>query len=157
MGLVTRLDHIAVTVSSLERSLPFYTEVLGLTEVERHRLEGETISTMAGKHGVIMQVVRLAAPDTPNILVDLQQYIGPKGDVSNAALGMANHSHFCFGVKDLESAYRQLRAKGVEFVSAPVTFDLGEEWDYGAVKVVFLKDPDGFILELVEMPQKHSV
>src|SRR4030095_6275035 len=117
MGLVTRLDHIAETVSSLERSLPFYTEVLGLTEVERHRLEGETISTMAGKHGVIMQVVRLAAPDTPNILVDLQQYIEPKGDVSNAALGMANHSHFCFGVKDLESAYRQLRAKGVEFVS----------------------------------------
>lgn len=154
MGLVTKLDHIAVTVSSLERSLPFYTEVLGLKEVERHLLEGDTISTMAGKPGVVMQVVRLASPDTPEILVDLQQYVQPKGGVSNAALGMANHSHFCFGVKDMETAHQQLRAKGVEFVSAPVTFDLGEDWNYGALKVVFLKDPDGFILELVEMPEK---
>jgi len=154
MGLVTKLDHIAVTVSSLERSLPFYTEVLGLKEVERHLLEGDTISTMAGKPGVVMQVVRLASPDTPEVLVDLQQYVQPKGGVSNAALGMANHSHFCFGVKDMETAHQQLRAKGVEFVSAPVTFDLGEDWNYGALKVVFLKDPDGFILELVEMPEK---
>jgi len=154
MGLVTKLDHIAVTVSSLERSLPFYTEVLGLKEVERHLLEGDTISTMAGKPGVVMQVVRLASPDTPEVLVDLQQYVQPKGGVSNAALGMANHSHFCFGVKDMETAHQQLRAKGVEFVSAPVTFDLGEDWNYGALKVVFLKDPDGFILELVEIPEK---
>ena len=154
MGFVTKLDHIAVTVSSLERSLPFYTEVLGLKEIERHRLEGATISTMAGKPRVIMQVVRLASPDTPEVLVDLQQYLEPKGDVSNAALGMANHSHFCFGVKNMDAAYQQLSAKGVEFVSAPVTFDLGEDWDYGALKVVFFKDPDGFVLELVEMPEK---
>ena len=154
MGLVTKLDHIAVTVSSLERSLPFYTGVLGLKEVERHLLEGETISTMAGKPGVIMQVVRLASPDTPDILVDLQEYVQPKGSVSNAKLGMANHSHFCFGVSNLQSTYRELKEKGVEFVSAPVTFDLGADWDYGAIQVVFLKDPDGFILELVEMPVK---
>ena len=120
MGLVTSIDHVAVTVSSLERSLPFYTDLLGLREVERHRLEGETISTMAGKPGVVMQVVRLASPDTPKVLVDLQQYIAPKGQTSDAALGMANHSHFCFGVKDLDTAYRDLKAKGVEFVSSPV-------------------------------------
>lgn len=154
MGIVTKLDHIAVTVSSLERSLPFYTGLLGLREVERHLLQGETISTMAGKPGVIMQVVRLASPDTPDILVDLQEYVQPKGGISNAALGMANHSHFCFGVRNLQTAYRELKEKGVEFVSAPVTFDLGADWDYGAIKVVFLKDPDGFILELVEMPVK---
>jgi catechol 2,3-dioxygenase-like lactoylglutathione lyase family enzyme len=152
MGLVTGIDHIAVTVSSLERSLPFYTEILGLREVERHRLEGETISTMAGKDDVVMQVVRLASPDTPKVLVDLQQYIQPKGRTSDAALGMANHSHFCFGVKDLDGAYRDLKEKGVQFVSAPVRFDLGEGEGKGIVKVVFLKDPDGFILELVEMP-----
>ena len=153
MGIVTKLDHIAVTVSSLERSLPFYTGVLGLREVERHLLEGETISTMAGKPGVIMQVVRLAAPDTPTILVDLQEYVQPKGCVSNAMLGMANHSHFCFGVSNLQTTYQELKEKGVEFVSASVTFDLGADWDYGAVQVVFLKDPDGFILELVETPE----
>ena len=150
MGVVTELDHIAVTVSDLDRSLRFYKDTLGFTEVERHWLEGETISAMAGKPEVVMQVVRLKPPEGPGILLDLQQYLQPKGTVSNAQLGMANHSHFCFGVKDLQATYRQLKEKGVEFVSAPVTFDLGKDWDYGAVHVVFLKDPDGFILEFVQ-------
>ena len=65
MGVVTELDHIAVTVSDLDRSLRFYTDTLGFTEVERHRLEGETISAMAGKPEVVMQVVRLKPPEGP--------------------------------------------------------------------------------------------
>ncbi len=156
MGFVKNLDHVAVTVSDLERSLPFYKDIMGLKEIERHLLEGETISTMAGKPEVVMQVVRLASPDTPDILVDLQQYIKPKGEIANAALGMANHSHFCFGVDDIDATYDELRKKGVEFISAPVSFDLGEEWEYGVVKVVFFKDPDGFILELMELDLKPS-
>ena len=156
MGLVKNLDHVAVTVSDLDRSLDFYTNVLGFEEMERHRLEGQEISAMAGKPKVIMQVVRLAPPDTPNILLDLQLYIEPSGSISDAALGMANQGHFCYGVNDLEAAHKELTEKGVEFVSEPVVFDLGEEWDYGALKVVFLKDPDGFIIELMEMPEKKG-
>lgn len=56
----------------------------------------------------------------------------------------------------MNAAYENLRAQGVEFLSAPVTFDLGADWDYGPLKVVFFKDPDGFILELMEMPQKAA-
>jgi catechol 2,3-dioxygenase-like lactoylglutathione lyase family enzyme len=146
---VTVLDHISVTVSDMDRSLAFYQDLLGLKEVERHRLEGETISTMAGKPGVVMQVVRLAAPDTPGILLDLQQYLTPEGKVSNAKLGDVGHAHFCFGVRNLDEAYRELSSKGVEFVSEPVQFDLG----WGILDVVFLKDPDGFVLELVGVPE----
>lgn len=142
---VNVLDHIAVTVSDLERSLAFYRDTLGLKEVERHHLEGETISKMAAKPDVVLDVVRLCAPDTPTILIDLQQYQSPKGRVSDAKLGDVAHSHFCFGVPDVWEAYRELSAKGIEFISEPVTFDL----ESGILHVVWLKDPDGFILELV--------
>ena len=146
MGVVEGLDHIALTVSSLEKSLPFYVDLLGFQEVERHRIEGDTISTMAARPGVVMEVVRLRTPDGSKILLDLQQYIAPKGTVSNARLGMANHSHFAFRVSDLASIYGRLKQKGIEFISPPVVFGLEHE----GVRVVFLKDPDGFILELVE-------
>lgn len=146
---VKSLDHISVTVSDMDRSLAFYRDLLGLQEVERHRLEGETISTMAGKPNVVMQVVRLAAPDTPNILLDLQQYLSPEGKVSNAKLGDVGHAHFCFGVRNLDEAYTELSGKGVEFISKPVQFDLG----WAVLDVVFLKDPDGFVLELVGVPE----
>src|SRR5260370_3620130 len=71
---VTTSDHFAITVSDLERSLAFYRDLLGLQVVERHRLEGDGISRMTGKAGVVMHVVRLAAPETHGILLDLQQY-----------------------------------------------------------------------------------
>ena len=145
---VNILDHVAVTVSDMDRSLAFYCDLLGLKAVERHHLEGETISKMAGKPNVIMEVVRLEAPETPGVLLDLQQYVTPEGKVSDAQLGDVAHSHFCFGVPDVWAAYKDLTSKGVEFVSEPVSFDL--EW--GIVYVVFFKDPDGFILELMQVP-----
>ena len=145
---VNILDHVSITVSDMDRSLGFYCDLLGLKEVERHRLEGETISKMAGKPDVIMEVVRLEAPETPGVMLDLQQYVTPESKVSDAQLGDVAHSHFCFGVPDVWAAYRDLKAKGVEFVSEPVSFDL--EW--GIVYVVFFKDPDGFVLELMQVP-----
>ena len=145
---VNILDHVAVTVSDMERSLAFYCDLLGLQEVERHHLEGEIISKMAGKPDVIMEVVRLEAPETPGVMLDLQQYVAPEGKVSDAQLGDVAHAHFCFGVPDVWAAYKDLTEKDVEFVSEPVSFDL--EW--GIVYVVFFKDPDGFILELMQVP-----
>jgi glyoxylase I family protein len=148
MKAVTTLDHVSITVSDLERSLGFYRDLLGLREVERHRLEGEGISTMAGKEGVVMQVVRLAAPQTAGILLDLQQYLAPRGSTSDASLGDVGHSHVCFGIDDIDGACAELRGRGVELVSDPVSFEL----ETGVLKVVFLKDPDGNVLELVEYP-----
>src|SRR5581483_189911 len=152
MTRVNVLDHIAVTVSDLNRSLAFYRDLLGLKEVERHHLEGETISKMAAKSGVVLDVVRLCAPDTPRVLIDLPQYHALKGKVSTAQLGDAAHSHFCFGVPDVWAAYRDLSAKGVEFISEPVTFEL----ESGTLHVVWMKDPDGFILELVTSAGESS-
>jgi catechol 2,3-dioxygenase-like lactoylglutathione lyase family enzyme len=146
--LVTTFHHVAVTVRDLERSLAFYRDLLGLEEVERHRLEGQGIEQMTAKPGVVMEVVRLAAPGTRKVLVDLQQYVAPPGRQSDSKLGDVANAHFCFGVRDLVGTCRDLRARGVHFVSEPVTFDL----DVGQVRVVFLHDPDGFVLELVETP-----
>ena len=47
-----KLDHLAVTVSDMERSLDFYCNLLGLKTESSHDLEGETISKMAGKEEV---------------------------------------------------------------------------------------------------------
>lgn len=144
---VTTVDHIAVTVSDLNRSLAFYRDVLGLREVERHLLQGPGIEQMANKPGTILQVVRLAAPDSPKILVDLQQYLAPKGKQSDSKLGDVANAHFCFGVKGLAKTYRELKERGVDFISEPVTF----HFESGPCDVVFLRDPDGFILELLDV------
>jgi glyoxylase I family protein len=143
----TKFDHVAVTVSDMERSLKFYCELLGLERESEHDLEGETISKMAGKDTVRMRVVRLLCPDTPGIQIDLQQYLEPKGKLSDSKLGDIANSHFCVEVNDIQKAYEELKAKGVEFVSEPVGFALEHE---GKISCVFFLDPDGYVLELTE-------
>ncbi|HEY3613539.1 MAG TPA: VOC family protein [Gaiellales bacterium] len=145
---VTGFDHVAITVSDLDRSLAFYRDALGLQEVERHRLEGEGISAMAGKPGVVMDVVRLTTGNPAAILVDLQQYVQPEGPTSTAELGDVAHTHVCFVVNDIEAACAELRGRGVTLVSDPVSFEL----ESGRLRVVFVKDPDGAVIELVEYP-----
>ena len=143
----TRFDHVAVTVSDLDRSLRFYRDLLGLKQEGEHDLEGETISRMAGKECVRMKVVRLICPETPGIRIDLQQYLEPQGKLSDSKLGDIANSHFCVVVDDIGKAYAELKAKGVTFISSPVNFDLE---DAGKIGCVFFLDPDGYVLELTE-------
>ena len=143
----TKFDHVAVTVSDMDRSLKFYCDLLGLKRASDHDLEGETISRMAGKECVRMKVVRLVCPDTPGIHIDLQQYLEPPGKMSDSKLGDIANSHFCVEVGDIKAAYETLRDNGVEFVSDPVEFDLEHE---GKIGCVFFMDPDGYVLELTE-------
>ena len=141
-----RFDHVAVTVSDMERSLQFYCGLLGLEVEGKHLLEGAEISQMAGKPNVRMDVVRLVCPETPGIQIDLQQYPEPPGKQSDSNLGDVANSHICVEVENVEKTVRELRSKGVEFVSDPVEFDLE---DAGLLRVVFFKDPDNYVLELV--------
>ena len=143
----TRLDHVAVTVSDLDRSLQFYRDLLGLKQVGMHDLEGETISRMTGKDRVRMKVVRLVCPETPGIHIDLQQYLEPPSKLSDSKLGDIANSHFCVVVDDITNTYAELKAKGVTFISSPVNFDLE---DAGKIGCVFFLDPDGYVLELTE-------
>ena len=141
-----RLDHIAVTVSDLEASVRFYADVLGLKEVERHSLSGDGISRMAGKEGVQLEVVRMVAPDSEDVRIDLQRYVSPEAGSVRSRLGQVGNTHFCLTVSDLDQIHARLTALGVHFVSDPVTLGLED----GAVKVVFMEDLDGYIVELYE-------
>ena len=153
----TKFDHVAVTVSDMDRSLGFYCDLLGMKRASDHdsRIEGETISRMAGKERVRMRVVRLVCPETPGhphrlVCPDLQQYLEPQGKVSDSKLGDVANSHFCVEVDDLQGAFARLKDQGVEFVSEPVQFDLEHE---GKLGCVFFLDPDGYVLELTEYPK----
>lgn len=143
----TKFDHMAVTVSDMDRSLKFYCDLLGLKRESEHDLAGDLISKMAGKDEVRMKVVRLICPQTPGVQIDLQQYLEPKGKVSDSKLGDVANSHFCVEVDDIKAAYEKLKAQGVAFVSEPVVFDLEHE---GKIGCVFFLDPDGYVLELTE-------
>ena len=58
----------------------------------------------------------------------------------------AGATHFALTVKDLFGAYEELKARGLKFDAEPATFAL----ETGSVTVLFLTDPDGHLIELVD-------
>jgi catechol 2,3-dioxygenase-like lactoylglutathione lyase family enzyme len=143
------LDHISITVSDTERASRFYCDLLGLEQVEQHQLDGAKIEKALGVVGANAQSTRLAAKGTPSILIDLMEYRTPVQEPNLAPTGAVGSTHFCLAVDDLAGVYEQLLAKGVKFVSEPVTFELTE----GSVTVVFTHDPDGNVVELVDVQE----
>jgi catechol 2,3-dioxygenase-like lactoylglutathione lyase family enzyme len=78
--------------------------------------------------------------------IDLIQWISPLGCKFDMEINDFPRAHFAFTVLDLEKTYQDLKDEGVEFISRPVLV-LPEK---GGRRVVWLKDPDGFLLEMVE-------
>ncbi len=58
-------------------------------------------------------------------------------------------AHIAYNVEGLARMYETLSPKGVKFVSAPVPITQGA--NKGGL-VVYLEDPDGNTLELIERP-----
>lgn len=153
MGEVLALEHIAVMCSDLERSKHFYADLLGLNVVGYVYHDGGAIDKMTATKGVYMTEYRLRAPggpgtaEGPGFTIDLIQWVRPAGEVKRPLINDIPGAHFAFGVKDLVATYERLHAAGVEFVSDPVIFPDEE----GGWRVIFLRDPDGFLLELVQV------
>ena len=144
---VRALNHIAVTVSDTQRSLDFYVGKLGLIQVEQHHLPMSSIDTVFGLTGASGTSTRLQVPGQPEILIDIMELSGAEGGTSVQPLGSIGSTHMAFTVEDLESVVAELRAKGVGFVSDPVTFHLTD----GSATVCFMRDPDGNYVELEEV------
>lgn len=143
---VQSLDHIAVTVSNTERSLEFYCGVLGLKKVEQHQLRAEDVKKANNLDNARGQSTRLIAEGTPGILIDIVEHFDLPNESNAVAPGLVGATHFALTVRDLRGAYEELKSKGLTFDAEPATFPL----ETGSVTVLFLTDPDGHLIELVD-------
>lgn len=147
--------HVGFVVSDIERSLKWYTEVLGLkVEREVRELEGEWISAVTGFEKSRMKMVWVGTGDGCSI--ELDQYITPPGSESPAVQGRndVRASHVGIQVDDVHEEYRRLSQLGVKFAGPPPEKRPNKyPW---AKCAAFLQDPDGNWIELLERDPSPS-
>ena len=130
----TGVHHVDLVVRSIERSLPFYRELLAplgwhrISEVEGER--GETIWYLTG----------------PGSSVGLRAAQQP-GDHDRYRVGLHHLALEARSRAAVDERAEWLRARGAEIESGP------EEYAYlPGYYAVFFYDPDGIKLELVHVP-----
>ncbi|QWT24531.1 VOC family protein [Subtercola sp. PAMC28395] len=141
--------HVGIIVKNLDRSIYFYHDLLGF-EFDNEPspwFEGDELSRGVGVPDARLRQVCLRAPD--GLIVELIEYGNRPADndrpIQQNYLGAM---HLAFRVDDAKSARAELEKKGVEFLSEVNVVDEGvlAGWRW-----VYLHDPDGIPLELVEV------
>ena len=145
---VSRIDHVGITVSDLDRALGFYRDLLGLHVIAEATVAESEVAELLGLDSVDLRIADLDSGD--GRVVELIQYLHPKGrriDHESADPGTA---HIAFTVDDLASVRERLSNAGATIISRrPITiFEPGGSFD-GAI-CLYVRDPDGVILELVQ-------
>jgi catechol 2,3-dioxygenase-like lactoylglutathione lyase family enzyme len=125
MGIF-QLNHAVMFVSDLQRSVRFYTEVLGFRQVDMGGLEGAAF---------------LRAADSTNDH-DLGLFQTPGAGASGAGRTTVGLYHLAWEVDTLDEL--QSTAKRLAEADA-----LGGASDHGTTKSVYGRDPDGLEFEIV--------
>ncbi|OHB94024.1 MAG: hypothetical protein A2Z57_01035, partial [Planctomycetes bacterium RIFCSPHIGHO2_12_39_6] len=102
--MIHAVDHINLVVSDLERSVQFYTKLLGFRETKRAHLEGKWIETIVGLKGISADVVYIMAPAGEPRL-ELLCYKSPKGEAIpvNSLANTIGLRHIAMRVDDIHT------------------------------------------------------
>jgi catechol 2,3-dioxygenase-like lactoylglutathione lyase family enzyme len=142
---VTGLHHASLTVADLDRSLHFYRDLLGVPVREQVDAAAETFSAVSGEAS---QHVRIADLDLGDgRVLELIENRDGSGATEHAG------SHIAFQVDDIVATHRRLVKAGVKARSKPQPLgpEAGRHWA-GCI-VVYMTDPDGATVELVQVPE----
>lgn len=142
-----RAHHTGFTVANLERSVAFYRDVLGLRVVAEQLGTAEYLGSVTGFPGVRLKMAFIKASDEDDHLLELLEYVSHPGEPTPRETNRPGNGHLCLVVDDIQGCYRELRAKGVEFVGEPATITAGV--NRGA-RAAYFRDPDGFTVELYQ-------
>lgn len=123
--MVTKLLHTRYRVQNLARTVSFYTEVLGLEEVRRHKSPRGS------------ELVFLKAPQSDE-LIEICQF-----DASGPVVVGPDLTHLAFEVEDLAAFAAHASARGYPLSDGPTTTSTGSTF-------AFIDAPEGYEIELIE-------
>jgi len=139
---VLSTNHTSFTVSSLDRTVAFFTECLGFQLISRAPRDPKIIQKVTGVDGADMEIAFVRGPGH---VVELIEYKAPasKGRVQARPCD-TGFAHLALDVDDVEAAVAAAARYGVAAIHAPVAIDQGPNQ---GKKVVYLRDADGVTLE----------
>lgn len=123
-----RMLHTMIRVGDLDRSIKFYTEVLGMEVLRRNEYpDGEFTLAFIGY-----------GPEADNTVIELTYNWGVDSYEPGNAFG-----HFALEVDDVYQATKEIRQRGGKVIR-----DAGP-MNAGTTIIAFIEDPDGYQIELI--------
>jgi lactoylglutathione lyase len=145
---VTGFFHAGITVKSMDVSLPFYRDALGLPVAFERVLGADYLRTVLALPLQDIRIVYLHLPGGG--YVELLEYHGL--ETLSAASRPCDHGagHLCLYVDNIDELVAAAQAMGYR-ARSPFPVDITEGPNAGA-RSIYLLDPDGYAIELFQKP-----
>ena len=125
-----RLLHTMLRVGDLERSLAFYTKVLGMRLLRRKDYSDGRFTLAFVGYG----------DESNSTVLELTH----NWDTSSYEIG-TGYGHIALGVDDIQATCEAMAAKGGRVVRPPGPMK------HGTTVIAFVEDPDGYKVELIQL------
>lgn len=146
---LTGLHHVGLTVKDLDRSLEFYRSVFDLEPEFDIEAEGAELGRAVGVADANLRFAFIRIGDAE---IELLEYRNPRRESYDGRNCDVGAPHVCLRVSNIETAYQELKIKGITLYSSPFHIT-GGPLDGHAF--FYLKDPDGITLELMQTPDSQ--
>lgn len=145
--MIDRIHHTGFTVASLDRALRFWVGVLGFEVVVRDQLpRGDFVAQVTGVDGADLAIAMVAGPGH---IIELIEYRGIEQRRLDPRLSDIGAAHLALFVEDLALVIARADQQGWTAMGSPQTVPDGP---WAGTRVMYLKDPDGIFIELMQPP-----
>ncbi len=136
--MIKTIDHIGILTNDLQKSIEFYTDVLGFSvSMKIDMAEAGLSAVFVEKDGSKIELMKYRGKNVP------KRSKGIEIEVGGSLIPI--NDHITFSVDDIEATVTDIKEKGVAFNLEPMQLE-------GGMKLASFKDPDGVLIELVEHP-----
>jgi len=149
--LVAAVESVGMTVSDMDRSIDFYSNVLSFEKVSDIEVAGPEYERLQGVFGLRMRVVRLRLGEE---FIELTEYLAPKGRPfpADARPNDRWFQHVAIIVSDMDRAYALLRQNKVQHASTGPQLLPKTIPGAAGIRAFYFRDPDGHFLEILQFP-----
>ncbi len=136
--MIKAIDHIGILTNDLEKSVKFYTKVLGFTVATKMEMPEAGFSVVfVEKAGSKIELMECRGKNAPKRSKGVEIAMGEQSIPIN--------DHISFSVDNIEDTVTEFKEKGVIFNLEPMELE-------GGLKLASFNDPDGVLIELMEHP-----
>jgi glyoxylase I family protein len=139
--------HVGVCVRDLEKSIVFYRDGLGFSDAGRLEVEGEPTATMLGLSELVLHAIYL---ERDGFRIELLHYPKPGtvGPADARPMNQPGLTHFALRVDSLDETIARVKDFGGTVLAESRVHN--EDFDS---HLVYVTDPDGTRIELVQTPK----
>ena len=148
--MLSRLFHIAINSTDLDRSVAFY-QRLGFTALQERTVTNDAVREAFAVPSADLRFVHLRlGTDEQATILDIVQWSDPgtldagRGPAPQHQRGI---TRFAVLTDDTQRVYEDLLASGVEFLTKPTVVMTPD----GGWKVALALDPDGVVIQVTEL------